>query len=628
MCGIVGIIKKDRSPVSHDLLVGMRDTMSHRGPDDAGIWIDGPVGLVHRRLSILDPSPAGHQPMPDPAGDMCIVYNGELYNYPAIRKLCEDRGVTLRSHSDTETILHLWRFFGEQMVEHMRGMFAFGLWDRRKRVLFLARDRFGQKPLYYADLPDRFLFASELKAFRADPAFPPTLDPRALRDYFAVGYVPDPTSIYRAARKLPPAHHLLVRLDTGSIEQPRQYWKFEFRPDPSISSSEWTEQLAQKLTETVGCHMISDVPLGAFLSGGVDSSTVVALMARASSRPVKTFSIGFEEEAYSELPYARTVAEHIGADHTDLIVRPDKCALVGKLFSFYDEPFADSSAVPTFLVSELARSHVTVCLTGDGGDEIFGGYNRYMGTLDEVAKTWAPEWTRQPIFSRLGQRWPSWLRGRSRIERIAAGRQDGNYVERTMSLFGRALAARCLKPELANGYDPLLRWEQILAKTDLPLTQRMQINDIESYLPGDILVKVDRASMASSLETRAPLLDHELAEMAAKIPTHYLVDRRSGKKLLKNIARQLVPASVVDRPKMGFGIPIDLWFRTELRPMLEDLLLDHPRTGDLYVPGAVLSILEEHWSGELNWCYPIWTMLALELFWRKWQPSWVGTRLD
>jgi asparagine synthase (glutamine-hydrolysing) len=625
MCGIAGILTKSASPISRDLLIAMRDAMTHRGPDDAGIWMDGPIGLAHRRLSILDPSPAGHQPMSDPSGDVWIVYNGELYNYPAIRRLCEDRGVPLRSHSDTETLLHLWRFFGEKMVEHMRGMFAFGLWDRRERVLLLGRDRFGQKPLYYADLPDRFLFASELKALRVDPTFPPTLDERALRDYFAVGYVPDPASIYRAARKLPAAHYLLVRPDTGSVEKPHRYWQLEFQPDFSVSADEWTERLKTKLTETVACHMISDVPLGGFLSGGVDSSTVVALMTRASSRPVKTFSIGFEEEAYSELPHARAVAKHLGADHTDLIVRPDKCALVEKLFTFYDEPFADSSALPTFLVSELARTQVTVSLSGDGGDEVFGGYNRYMDTLEEIAKTWAPEWSRGTIFAWLAHRWPAGLRGRSRIGRIAAGRQDGNYVERTMSLFGRQLAQRCLRSELAADYDPFLRWEQILGRQDLPLTQRMQVNDIESYLPGDILVKVDRASMAVSLESRAPLLDHELAEMTACIPTQYLVDRRSGKKLLKRIARELVPASAVDRKKMGFGIPIDLWFRAELRPMLEDLLLDQPRTGALYRPGAMASVVEQHWRGEQNWCYVIWTMLALELFWRKWQPSWPDT---
>lgn len=625
MCGIAGILKKNSSPVAPDILIAMRDSMSHRGPDDAGIWVDDSVGLAHRRLSILDPSAAGHQPMSDPTGDVWIVYNGELYNYPALRNLCEARGVTLKSHSDTETLIYLWRFFGKQMIQYMRGMFALGLWDRRQRVLFLARDRFGQKPLYYADLPDRFLFASELKALRADPTFPPALDPRALRDYFALGYVPDPASIYRAARKLSPAHCLLVRLETNTVEQPHQYWSFRFQTDHSLSASDWKEQLENKLAETIRCHMISDVPLGAFLSGGVDSSTVVGFMAQVNSRPVQTFSIGFEEETYSELPHARAVAEHIGADQTDLIVRPDKCALVEKLFSFYDEPFSDSSALPTFLVSELARTKVIVCLTGDGGDEIFGGYNRYMDTLDEVAKTRAPEWARQVIFACLARQWPNWAKGRSRLERIAAGREDGNYVDRTMTLFGRWLAQRCLRPGLADGYDPLVRWEQILARKELPLTQRMQINDIESYLPGDILVKVDRASMAVSLETRAPFLDHELAELAAKIPTRHLVDRRSGKKLLKCIARRLVPPSAVDRKKMGFGIPIDTWFRTELRPMLEDLLLDHPRTGDFYIPGAVESVLDEHWSGKTNWCYPIWNMLAFEVFWRKWRPTWQGT---
>jgi len=562
--------------------------------------------------------------MGDPQGDVWIVYNGEQYNYPALRALCQQRGVALRSQSDTETLLHLWKLFGERMLDHLRGMFALALYDRRDRVLFLARDRFGQKPLYYADLPDRFLFASELKALRADAVFPTDIDWRGLRDYFAIGYVPDPISIYRAARKLPPAHCLAVRSMSADAPRARPYWRFEFRPDPSLSADGWRERLESKLAETVACHMISDVPLGAFLSGGVDSSTVVALMTRASSRPVKTFSIGFEEAAYSELPHARAVAKHLGTDHTELIVRPDKCELVAKLFTFYDEPFADSSALPTFLVSQLARTEVTVALSGDGGDEIFGGYNRYMQTLDEVAKTSAPEWTRGPIFGRLARRWPARLRGKSRLERIAAGRRDGNYIERTLGLFGRHLGRRALRPDLANSYDPFLRWEAILARDGLPLTQRMQLNDIESYLPGDILVKVDRASMAVSLETRAPFLDHEVAELAARIPTRRLVDRHSGKKLLKDIARRLVPASVVDRPKMGFGIPIDVWFCRELRPMLQDLLLHDARTAHLYQPGAVAAILEEHWSGRVNWCYVIWTMLALEFFWRQWQPTWTA----
>jgi len=627
MCGIAGILKKDSSPVREDILIGMRDAMSHRGPDDHGVWLDGPVGLAHRRLSILDPSPAGHQPMSDSTGDLTIVYNGEIYNYPALRKLCQERGVVLRSYSDTETLIHLWRFFGPRMVDHLRGMFAFGLWDRRQRVLFLARDRFGQKPLYYADLPDRFLFASEVKAFRADPAFPVTVEPRALRDYFALGYIPDPASIYRKACKLPPAHRMVIALDTSKPASPQPYWSFEFQPDASFSEHEWKEQITDKLQETVACHMISDVPLGAFLSGGVDSSTVVALMARASSRPIKTFSIGFEEKAYSELHYARSVAAQINTDHTDLIVRPDKGSLIEKLFNFYDEPFADSSAVPTFLVSALARKDVTVCLTGDGGDEIFCGYNRYMDTLEEIGQTWAPGWARKHIFAHLATHWPVNFRGRSRMERIAAGRDDGNYVERTLALFGRHLSERCIHTEIAGRYDPLQRWETILARKDLPLSQRMQLNDILSYLPGDILVKVDRASMATSLETRAPLLDHELADLAARVPAKYLVDRRSGKKLLKQIARPWMPSAAIDRKKMGFGIPIDVWFRGELRPMLEDFLLDHPRTGDFYRPGVIAALLREHWSEKVNWCYVLWTMLALEIFWRRWSPTWNGETL-
>jgi asparagine synthase (glutamine-hydrolysing) len=626
MCGIAGWLSRVGAPADQALIERMRDTLAHRGPDDAGAFVDGPIALGHRRLSVLDTSPGGHQPAFDPAKEIAVVYNGELYNYPALRRHLEERGIALRTRSDTETLPHLWRLYGPEMVARLRGMFAIALWDRRSRTLFLARDRFGQKPLYYAVLPDRVVFASELKALLEDPAVPRRVGLRALRDYFALGFVPDPRTIYEAVRKLPPAHTLTIRAAGGAAErpaaipEPSRYWEFLFDPEEGLDARLWEERLAEKLDETVRAHMLSDVPLGAFLSGGVDSSTIVAFMTRASPR-VKTFSIGFAEEEYSESHHARAVAERLGTDHTELVMRPDAVDLVTRLSHFYDEPFADSSAVPTYLVSKLAREHVTVSLSGDGGDELFAGYNRYITTLDEVgAERWVA--LRRLVFGPLEKIWPVTMRGAARIRRLA-GSAGATYVARFLCPLGRELAARTLARELyAAGYDPIAPWQAIADAPGLPLAQRLQSVDIESYLPGDILVKVDRASMAVSLESRAPFLDHELAELAARIPSEMLIDGRGGKKLLKAVAKRFVPASAIDRPKMGFGVPVAEWLRGPLRPMVQELLLaPDSRTRALYRPRALERVVAQHASGRRNWQGAIWTMLMLELFWRRWAPA-------
>ena len=621
MCGLAGVLMRDGSPADRALVEAMGRALAHRGPDDAGILVEGPLGLAHRRLSILDPSPAGHQPMADPTGEVTVTYNGELYNTPALRAALEASGVRLRTGTDTECLPHLWRAHGASMVAHLRGMFAFALHDRRSRTLFLARDRFGQKPLYYAVLPDRILFASELKALVVDPAFPRAVDRRALRAYLALGYVPDPATIYAAARKLPPGHALEIGPD-GAPPEPTCYWRLRFDADEGPGAEEWEARLEAKLEETVRAHLLSDVPLGAFLSGGVDSSTVVALMSRAGGR-VRTFSIGFEEPEFSETAHARTVARHLGTEHEELIVRPDAAALATRLAEVYDEPFADSSAIPTFLVSELARRHVTVALSGDGGDELLAGYERYLVTARASAhrRIPLPASLRARILGPLARAWPETWRGGGFLTRLARG--DANYVDAWLTVFGRRLAARSLSPEVFGDHDPLRAIEAVIEEArGLPLVQRLQSADLATYLPGDILVKVDRASMAHSLETRAPLLDHELAELVARIPARFLCDGVEGKILLKRIARRLVPREVVDRRKMGFAVPLRDWFRGELRPLVRDALLaGDRRTASLYRPGAVERILAEHDGGALDRSAVIWTMLVLELFWRRWSPA-------
>jgi len=634
VCGIAGIVLRNGAPVDEARLRAMAAALAHRGPDDEGTHRDGPVGLAHRRLSILDPSPAGHQPMADAAGEVVVAYNGELYNYPGLRRDVEATGVALRTRADTELLPYLWRAHGPSMVDRLRGMFAFAIHDRRTRTVFLARDRFGQKPLYYAALGDRFLFASELKAIVIDPAFPRVVDRDALRAYLALGYVPDGASIYRAARKLPPAHTLTVAVDAldragpAAVPAPARYWRLALAGGadgaPATAAADWEARLEAKLEETVRAHLLSDVPLGAFLSGGVDSSMVVALMTRAGSR-VRTFSIGFEEAEFSELEHARAVARHLGADHTELVVRPDKAALLARLAETFDEPFADPSALPTFLVAQLAREHVTVALSGDGGDEVFGGYERYWRTVRTVARARAavPGPVRDRLLAPLARAWPSGLRGGGFLGRLA--RPDGNYADGWMTVFGRRLGSRALDPSLLAGPDPLAPIEAATAPGrdgGLPLAKRLQAADIATYLPGDILVKVDRASMAVSLEARAPLLDHELAELAASLPLSLVCTGAEGKVALKSIARRLVPREAVDRRKMGFGLPIPAWLRGDLRPLVRDVLLGPDRlTRAVYRRGAVERLVAEHESGAADRAAQIWSMVALELFFRRWRPA-------
>ena len=618
MCGIAGVLMRDGSPVDPRLLERMTDALRHRGPDGQGQWSAGPIGLAHTRLAILDPSPRGHQPLSDAAGEVWVSYNGELYNYPALKAEVEAEGVALRTGTDTELLPYLWRKHGPRLVERLRGMFAFALWDAREQRLFLARDRFGQKPLYYALLPDRVLFGSELKALLCDPALPRTIDPAARLAFLALRAVPGAASIYQAARKLPPAHTLSLSA-AGESAGPRRYWQLRFEPDRRPSPDEWAERLEAKLSETVAAHLLSDVPVGAFLSGGIDSSLVTGLMARAGGR-LRTFAVGFAEQEFSELPYARAVAEHLGAEHSELVLRPDKVGLIQRLAEVYDEPFADPSALPTLLVSELARRHVRVCLTGDGGDELFGGYPRYRGALTSAQRA-----ARLPALARRGllalaKRWPRRARGAGTLARHA--RLDGNYPVSYLSLFRPRELARLLPGALgAAPFAPLEEELARAARAGAPLGQRFQLADVHGYLPDDILVKVDRASMAAGLEARPPLLDHELAELAARLPPELLFERRRGKVLLQRLAARLVPREAIERPKMGFSLPLAAWLRGELRELLADHLLAREcRIAPLFRPGVLAELVAEHDSGR-DRADQLWALLVLEHFYRRWEPS-------
>ena len=622
MCGICGIVYKDSDRRVSPAEVGaMAATLYHRGPDDGGVWTEGPVGLGFRRLAIIDLSPAGHQPMSNEDGRVWIAFNGEIYNFQELRDELIGKGHTFRSRTDTETIVHLWEEEGERCVERLRGMFAFALWDGRTRSLFLARDRMGKKPLFYADLPDRFLFGSEPKALLESPGYRAEADVQGLHHYLAFQSVPAPWSAFRGMRKLPPAHTLLYR--DGRV-QLRRYWKLRYgrkrdvRGERAVQAVQ--EELIERLKECVRLRLMSDVPLGAFLSGGIDSSLVVALMAGLSSQAVKTFSIGFTHEEYDELPYARMVARRYETDHHEFVVTPDAQAIFPELVWHYNEPFADSSAIPTYYVSKLAREHVTVVLTGDGGDESFAGYPRYQfpapaaarsslvllarllrrrQTLSDFGDLRDPRGT----FARLRSLTPQRLLYYFRITHFHEGYQSKLYTRAFRESLGRVRT---------------VDWAlQYLRASDAPddLDSFLDL-DLQLYLPDTLMTKTDIASMAHSLEARAPMLDHHFLEFAASLPSSLkLKDGVDGKHILKTAAAPYLPAEVIHRKKMGFGVPIDHWFRHELRDMVHDTLLGtRARQRGYFEPGYVEHILRRHESGGESWQYVIWNLLMLELW--------------
>ncbi len=637
MCGIAGFIDPSRASDAEDLAATasvMAHCLAHRGPDDQGVWTDADSGVAfgHRRLSIIDLSPEGHQPMLSADGRWVVAFNGEIYNFTRLRPELEARGHTFRGHSDTEVLLAAVSDWGvEGALGRFNGMFAIALWDRSERRLWLARDRMGEKPLYYGSAGGVFLFASELKALHQHPAFDASVDRDALALFFRYGYVPAPHCIYAGIRKLEPGCLMSFRPGDGAVPSVRSYWSLREVAERGAAergaAGEKLEELESVLSDAVGLRMTADVPLGALLSGGIDSSTVVALMQAQSSRPVRTFTIGFREAGYDEAGYAREVARHLGTDHTELYVSPqDALDVIPLLPEIYDEPFADSSQIPTYLVSQLARRHVTVALSGDGGDELFLGYDRYRwaGRLWQLHRS-APAAVRRGAVRALSWRGPGdW----DRLAARAAGllrRPPARVGDRLHRLSGLLEATSALDlyaglmthwadPPVLGAGAPDARLTDPAERADLPLlVDQVAYLDGISYLPDDILAKVDRASMAVSLEARIPLLDHRVVEQAWRIPPAAKSHRGRTKWPLRRVLARHVPEAMVDRPKMGFGVPVGDWLRGPLRDWAESLLDERRLAADGYLqPGPVRDVWRRHLEGRAADQHLLWDVLMFQ----------------
>ena len=627
MCGISGIFDlQGQRDIDPDLLARMNHSLLHRGPDEGDTHREAGLGLAHRRLSVIDLA-SGQQPLFNAGRSVAIVFNGEIYNYRALMAELRQFGHQFRTSSDTEVIVHAWEQWGEQCVQRLRGMFAFALWDRRRHLLFLARDRLGVKPLYYGEAGDgTVLFGSELKALLAHPAMPRALDPLAVEEYFAYGYVPEPRSIFQQARKLPPGHTLSIRAGQA-LPAPQPYWDIPFVPNPPASETQAADELLARLREAVRIRMAAEVPLGAFLSGGVDSSAVVALMAASSAAPVNTCSISFGDPTYDEAHYAGLVARRYATSHHARQVEQDDFELIDLLARLYDEPFADSSAMPTYRLCQLARQRVTVALSGDGGDESLAGYRRYrLHTREEKVRGMLPAGLRQSLFGTLGRLYPKadwaprFLRAKTTFEGLARDTTDAYF--HSVSLLGDAMRARLFSPELRrslHGYRAVevLRRHALASPAQDPLSQ-VQYLDLKTYLPGDILTKVDRASMAHALEVRSPLLDHELVAWMSGLPPQFKLRGATGKYLLKKALRPLLPDELLYRQKMGFSVPLAAWLRGPLRQRLQQRLLG-PTLAQcgLFDMDYVRLLLEQHGSGRRDYSAPLWSLLMFEAFLRQ-----------
>jgi len=616
MCGICGIFETEQGkPVQRATLKSMADTIRHRGPDDEGFYVCGGVGLAHRRLSIIDLE-GGHQPLANEDETVWIVFNGEIYNFEELNRRYLTSGHSFRTRSDTETIVHLYEELGEACFAEMRGMFAIALWDGRRKRLVLARDRLGKKPLFYAWDGRRLLFGSEIKALWKAGGLSREMDTEALSDYFSYQYVPAPKTIYRSVRKLRPAHYLVADA-AGIREEP--YWDIHFNQTRELSEAEWCEQFLAEYRTAVKSRLISDVPLGAFLSGGVDSSSVVALMNEVQA-PVTTCSIGFTEERYDEAGEARQFAESLGARHFEQTVEPHAIDLITKLAWHYDEPFADSSAIPTYYVSQVARRHVTVALSGDGGDENFAGYRRYKLTMGEDRlRSYVPAGVRRGVFGPLGELYPKmdWaprvIRAKSTLQSLARASTIDGYFH-GISICPPALKKQLLAGDIQkqlNGYDPadVMRYYYDRAGTTDPLS-RIQYVDMKTYLVDDILVKVDRASMAHSLEVRCPLLDHKLMELIAQIPSGLKLHNGRGKYIFKKALERVLPREILTRTKKGFAVPVAEWFRGELKEFAREAIFERP---DGVLNHAFLGrCWNQHQRRQRDWSALFWTVLMFK----------------
>lgn len=616
MCGICGFIYFDERPVDTELAVRMSDMQEHRGPDQSGVHTGPGFALAHRRLSIIDLA-SGKQPLSNEDGTVWITYNGEIYNYEDLNQRLGDRH-QFRTRSDTETIVHLYEQYPDEFVSMLRGMFAFGLWDQSKRSLILARDRVGKKPLYYYLDDEKLVFASEIKSILCHPDLSLEIDGQAISDYVSLGYIPAPKSIYGRIRKVRPGYYLKV---SGQSVQEICYWDLIFREEHDLTEAQWIEQFLEQFEEAIRIRFMSEVPLGAFLSGGVDSSAVVAMMSRIMDQPVRTATIGFKEDKFDESGYAREIAEYLKTDHYERTVTPDKIEVIEKLAWHYDEPYSDSSALPTYYVSKVARERVTVALSGDGGDENFAGYRRYLFDVREnKVRGILPYNLRKKIFGPLSVLYPKmdWapriFRARSTFQSLSYDPVEG-YFE-TMSTFRRDDKPRILSKDLLAGLkdyttQDIFRLYYNSAGTTDPLS-RIQYLDIKTYLTDDILAKVDRASMAVSLEVRCPLLDHKVMELLARIPSSLKLRGSTGKYLFKKAMEPYIPGSTIYRTKMGFGIPLAEWFRGGIHDFARAYIIERE---DPYLSSSFVDKMwRQHQSGMRDRSSQLWNVLMFRLW--------------
>ena len=625
MCGIVGILNLNgASQIDKTILNNMNESQLHRGPDAGGLHIEDHVGLGHRRLSIIDLS-SGKQPMANEDGSVMVTFNGEIYNFPELSDRLKAAGHVFRTHSDTEVIVHAWEEWGEACVNQFRGMFAFAVWDRNKQSLFLARDRLGKKPLHYALLGNgHFIFGSEMKSLYAHPQLQRTLDPLAVEEYFALGYVAEPRSIFKEIIKLPPAHTLLLKVGMANLPSPKPYWDFPFGETAVASEAEAVAALTERVKEAVSIRMMSEVPLGAFLSGGVDSSSVVAMMAQMSSTPINTCSISFTSPKYNEAEFAQMVADRYQTNHYVETVDPDDFSLLDQLANIYDEPYADSSAIPTYRVCELAKKRVTVALSGDGADEYFSGYRRHRWHMnEEKVRSFLPYAIRGPVFGFLGKAYPKldwapkFLRAKTTFQSI--GRDSVAAYLHTVSLLSNEMRAKLFSDDFKNnlqGYNAVEVFRRHAAQcpSKHPLSQ-IQYLDLKTYLVGDIHTKVDRASMANSLEVRAPLLDHELIEWVTGLDPSYKLRGTQGKYILKKAMEPNLPHDVLYRNKMGFAVPLTEWFRGPLRDRVKDAVLsDSMKQSGIFNMKYINQLVSQHQSGMRDHSAPLWSLLMFNAF--------------
>ncbi|WP_305966987.1 asparagine synthase (glutamine-hydrolyzing) [Marinobacter salsuginis] len=625
MCGLAGFLRTETTPnrdAHRQWLEAMGLAIVHRGPDASGHFLDDSVGLTHRRLSILDLSDSGKQPMKSPSGRYFISFNGEIYNYRSLRKDLEADGYVFRTGTDTEVLLALFEQKGYRCLDELNGMFAFAIWDAEAKQVFLARDRLGEKPLYYYEEGGRFAFASELKSLLKLPFIPRTVRPDSVKDFFAYQYVPDPKTIYKNIHKLPPGHWLV---SDGVRTEQHQYWDVSFSQVTAKSLSEIEDELYSLIEDSVKLRMVSDVPLGAFLSGGVDSSAIVGLMAGLSDRPVTTCSIGFDSERFDEVKYARKVAEQFQTNHHEFTVRENVADNLAQIARFFDEPFSDPSFVPTFFVSQLARRRVTVALAGDGGDENFAGYSKYYTDyVENRLRKLFPDAVRHGLFPRFAQlagmiNTPMARKAQSLVGTLALDPDEAFSV--TNSFFRRSLWDEVVRDDFrrdTTGYDPadITRNHYRNAGTDDHLS-RILYTDIKTYLPGDILVKVDRMSMANSLETRAPLLDYRVVEYAAGIPSALKMRGKEKKHILKETFSRLLTKDILYRRKMGFSVPLADWLRNEIRTLANSVFYNEEAgLAHFFDMEVVRAVWQRHLQGENHHSQELWSMLNFELWWQ------------